>query len=73
MREQVGDDAGLVVPRQDECALAEALLRMLDDVPFRTHCGEAALARIERHFSVDRMIDDYASLLGLCSPSARGR
>jgi glycosyltransferase involved in cell wall biosynthesis len=41
-RDLVGDDAGIVVAPGDRRALAEALIRMVDDTAFRARCGEGA-------------------------------
>ena len=56
-RETVGDGrSGLIVPPADSAALAEAILVLLRDRALAHTLGEAARARVDREFSVSRMI-----------------
>ncbi|HET7746915.1 MAG TPA: glycosyltransferase [Vicinamibacteria bacterium] len=48
---------GVVVPRQDPHALAEALLRVLSDPVARERMGRAARERFLARFSADRMVE----------------
>jgi glycosyltransferase involved in cell wall biosynthesis len=48
---------GLLVPAQKPAAMAEAILRLLNDAPLRTQMGNAGLERVRARFSVDRMVD----------------
>lgn len=65
-REQViHGESGLVTPRGDVRALAAAMRRLVGDSALRGRLGDAARIRIEREFTVDRMADDYARILGL--------
>ena len=51
--EALGDGTGIVVPRGDARALAEAIGRLLDDEPLRRRLGERARRRAEEWFSVE--------------------
>jgi glycosyltransferase involved in cell wall biosynthesis len=56
---------GLVVPREDAGALASALGRVLDDIPWGRELGKRARRRIEEHFSpevIGKQLRDF--LLG---------
>ena len=53
---------GLIVPRADPAALADALARLLDDRPFRDELGRRARRRAESAFSLDavgRQLRDF--------------
>jgi len=63
----VDDEAnGLVVPR-DPAALADAVVRLLQDEPLRRRLGAAARATVERSFDlskqIDGLVDRYVALL----------
>lgn len=64
--EAVGD-AGLVVPRGNRTALADAFRTLVSDPPTRDALGRAAQERITREFQVDEMVERtrrlYASAL----------
>ena len=47
---------GLLVPSRDAIALAEALGRLIADGNLRRRLGEAARQRVEREFSIDRVV-----------------
>ena len=64
--EQLGDDAGLLVPRGDATALGHAIARLLRDAGLRESMGIRAHARARERFSVERMVQDYARLLEPC-------
>lgn len=61
--ELVTDDVGIVVPIQDDAALADATLHLLDDPAHRETMGQAARQRVVEHFSLDTMIHARESLL----------
>jgi glycosyltransferase involved in cell wall biosynthesis len=61
--ELVNDEVGIVVPRRNEAALAEALLQLLHDPERRQAMGQAARQRAIEHFSLERMIRARESLL----------
>jgi glycosyltransferase involved in cell wall biosynthesis len=47
---------GLLVPPQDEPALAKAIVRMLKDSEMRARLGEAGRRRVVEEFSVEKMV-----------------
>ena len=49
---------GLVVPVQKPAAMAEAILRLLNDASLRSRMGQAGLERVRARFSVERMVDE---------------
>jgi alpha-maltose-1-phosphate synthase len=58
----------LLVPERDEIALAEAILRLLEDPALANRLGEAGARFAIQHFDWDRITDEteqlYASVLG---------
>lgn len=48
---------GLLVPPRRAAALAEALGRLLGDTALREQMGAAGRARVEAHYTADRMVD----------------
>jgi glycosyltransferase involved in cell wall biosynthesis len=64
MREQVEDGvSGRLAPREDEPALADALVELCADAPQRERLGEAGRARVRERFSLQAMADSYARVL----------
>ncbi|MFO0551962.1 MAG: glycosyltransferase family 4 protein [Polyangiaceae bacterium] len=61
-REQL-EGVGLVTPRTDAKALARAMLELARDPAKRASASERALERARARFSLERMADDYESLL----------
>jgi len=55
----VDQETGLLVPARAR-ALAEAVSGLLHDPRRRRVMGDAARWRVIRHFSIARMVDDYA-------------
>jgi len=60
--EVVVDGCGLLVPARDPAALAGALRRIGQDAPLARALGAAARRRVETHFTIERMVGDYARL-----------
>jgi len=58
----VDGECGLLVPARDPRALAAALDAVLSSDSTRRRLGACARARVERQFSIDRMVADYASV-----------
>jgi glycosyltransferase involved in cell wall biosynthesis len=58
----------MVVPRDDEGALATALATLMSDPQRREVLGRLNQQRVEVHYSFDRMVAAYGALLG----AARG-
>jgi glycosyltransferase involved in cell wall biosynthesis len=54
---------GLLIPPRDPAALADALLRLGRDPELRQRMGRLGQARVERQFSLDRMLDAYEGLI----------
>lgn len=53
---------GLLVPPRDDGSLAAAIIRLLTDDGLRQSFGEAGRARVEREFSVDRLVAGTAAV-----------
>ena len=63
--ELVDERTGILVPRSDPDAMAEALASYCDD-PQKTAChGKAARRRIEDEFSLTRMVSEYARVYSM--------
>ncbi|MBW4671707.1 MAG: glycosyltransferase family 4 protein [Cyanomargarita calcarea GSE-NOS-MK-12-04C] len=66
--EEIEDEkTGLLVPRQDAEALADALSRLIQAPEIRQQMGEAAREKFMREFTIDRMVNEtrnvYKSVL----------
>lgn len=60
MKEIVDEDTGILVERADPTALAEAILRMLDDPELRARMGAAGRRRVAEKFAWDRVAEAAA-------------
>jgi glycosyltransferase involved in cell wall biosynthesis len=62
---------GLLVPPQDPVALANAMLRLLQDRTLATRFGTAGAARIDNHFrwprAIEHSIEIYRELIAACT------
>jgi glycosyltransferase involved in cell wall biosynthesis len=52
----VHGETGLLVPPRNDPALAEAIVRLLQDASTRARFGEAGYRRVEEHFSAEKMV-----------------
>ena len=72
----VNGETGIQVPPKDASALAEALMKLIQDEPLRKLFGHAGRRRAERVFNLeartDRVEELYADLLGLSSRNETG-
>jgi glycosyltransferase involved in cell wall biosynthesis len=55
---------GLLVPPRDPSALAEAVLRLLRDAGLRSAMGCAGRERVNREFTVDKMVSAHEAVYG---------
>ena len=58
-------DAGVLVPVGDPRTLAGAIVRMIEDVDHRTRLAQRGLARIVERHSLDDIVTQYLTVLGL--------
>jgi glycosyltransferase involved in cell wall biosynthesis len=74
MREPVGhEQTGLLVPPNDSGALAGAIVRLARDRDLASAMGLAGRRRYEQTYTVDRMIDAFAELLGELAGAGQAR
>lgn len=67
----VEGETGLIVPRDDPDALAEALLRLLEDQDYAARLGRAGRARVETHQNWDATVARMAPDLERVAASLR--
>lgn len=61
--QQITDgESGLFVPHEDPPAVAEAVLRLLDDAPLRRRLGEALRAKVEREYAVGAVAPQWEAM-----------
>jgi len=53
---------GLLAPRGDSHAVAEALLRVLDDTRLAFNMGQAGTERVRRQYRLDDTVERYYAL-----------
>ena len=53
----INEDTGLLVPARDSGSLASAIRMLLADPERRRSMGQAGRERVERHFTLDEMVD----------------
>jgi len=56
------EESGLLVPTASPQALAEGIIRILDDRRFAIRCRDIALVEAEGRYSLSAMLDSYESL-----------
>jgi glycosyltransferase involved in cell wall biosynthesis len=56
------NETGLLVPAGDAVALADALARLAEDRELARRLGEAGRERLQKHFSIDKMVGDTETL-----------
>jgi glycosyltransferase involved in cell wall biosynthesis len=66
-------ETGLLVPRDDPPAFADAVLELAADPKRRLAMGVSGRARFEREYTFERMVDRYAELLTDVASRAGGR
>lgn len=58
----VDGETGLLIPPKDSIALADAILKLLDDPELAREMGRKGRVRLEKEFSVDRMVSQTEAL-----------
>jgi glycosyltransferase involved in cell wall biosynthesis len=58
----VDEETGCLVPARDPAALANAIGTLIGQPLRRYSLGRAGRARVEQHFSITRMVEDYAAV-----------
>jgi glycosyltransferase involved in cell wall biosynthesis len=66
-------ETGLLVPRDDAQALAEGIVRLLDDEPLRRRITANGRAFAEQTSSVDAMVEQYAEVYVAAASARRAR
>lgn len=66
----MGEESGLLVAPGDSNALARAIVALLDDADRRKRMGEAARKRLQRCFTIERMLDRLIAVYGEVAPAA---
>ncbi|MBX9720964.1 MAG: glycosyltransferase family 4 protein, partial [Candidatus Obscuribacterales bacterium] len=62
-REYIGDDgAGVIVPPRDSQAIAEAIIKLIEDKPYRALVAEKARQRVLEHFQRKKIAGDTVEL-----------
>jgi glycosyltransferase involved in cell wall biosynthesis len=72
VREVVGEETGIVVPREDARALADGVLRLARDADLRTRQGRAARERVVGRYGAERLLSDVDALYSELA-AGRGR
>ncbi len=62
---------GLLVPPEEPRALCDAIVRLLRNRDLAEEMGRAGRARIEEHFSIEKMVTAYGELYGKCAESTQ--
>lgn len=64
-------ETGVLVPPRDGAALADAIVRLLNDRAARETMGRAGLARVRERFSAERMVRETAAVYERMAGTAR--
>jgi glycosyltransferase involved in cell wall biosynthesis len=67
----VDAETGVLTPPRDQQAMARAIADLLKDEPLRARLGQAGLARVRQHFTVERMVAGTAAVYERVAGSAR--
>jgi glycosyltransferase involved in cell wall biosynthesis len=60
----VDGETGFLVPPKDPQAMAEKILVLLRDPALAQKMGQAGRRRVEEHFSLERMVEEYEKVYG---------
>jgi glycosyltransferase involved in cell wall biosynthesis len=55
-------ETGYLIPPNDACALAEAILRLADDPVHAVSMGAAGCRRVSERFRAERFVSDFQRL-----------
>jgi glycosyltransferase involved in cell wall biosynthesis len=72
VREVVGEDTGILVPRDDPAALAAAIAELAADPDRRNRCGEAARQHAINSYGAKRLLSDVDALYRELIATRRG-
>jgi glycosyltransferase involved in cell wall biosynthesis len=61
-------ETGLLVPAEDHLSLAGSIIYLLKDKELAQRMGKAGRTRVEREFSLGRMVENYQELYEVCFP-----
>jgi glycosyltransferase involved in cell wall biosynthesis len=67
----VTGDCGILVPSRDPDGLAGAIRSLAADRPAARSMGMAGRARVEAHFTIERMVHEYAEVYRAVSTRTR--
>lgn len=65
VKESVTEDCGFVIPRNNKEKLKEVLTKLLNDITLIKSMGDKARERVEKNFSLDKMIKETKELYNL--------
>jgi glycosyltransferase involved in cell wall biosynthesis len=66
----VAGETGYVVAPHDPAELSQAIVRLARDRQLRASMGQAGRARVARHFTLAKCVDEYEEMYG-CTDIAR--
>ncbi len=62
----IPEETGILIPPGEPAALAEAMIRLLNDSELRLRMGETARRRIGEKFDADTMVEQIVAVYDLC-------